>query len=195
VDNFATSSLRTAIGKMDLNDIFENRTGVTAKVMTDMGETLEEWGGKIARFEITDLLPTDREVRTALHKKATTEREKLEMTTMAEANYNKFTLEADATFYEKKKMADGYFYKMTKEGDGDYMKIKNKADAEVESIKLIGDAISKPGGDKVVKMRILQNYLDQFGGLTQKSQSMVVPAGMKDVASLITSIKTLSVKK
>merc|ERR1712096_552383 len=117
------------------------------------------------------------------------------MTTMAEANFNKATLEADAVYYERRKTADGYFYKMTKEGDGDYMKIKNKADAEVESIKMIGEAISKPSGDKVVKMRILQNYLDQFGGLAAKNQSMVVPDGMKDVASLITSIKTLSGKK
>lgn len=83
---------------MELNDIFENRTGVTAKVMSDMAETLSEWGGTIKRFEITDLLPTDMEVRTSLHKKASTERDKLEITTMAEAKQNKMNLEADAMY-------------------------------------------------------------------------------------------------
>lgn len=83
---------------------------------------------------------------------------------------------------------------MTKEGDGDYMRIKNKADAEVESIKMIGESIGKPGGDKVVKMRILQNYLDQFGNITKQNNAILVPDSMKDIGSLITTIKTLSKK-
>lgn len=70
---------------MELNTIFENRTAVTAKVMSDMSESLVEWGAKLSRFEITDLKPSDNNVNQSLHKKATAEREKLEMTTMAHA--------------------------------------------------------------------------------------------------------------
>lgn len=180
---------------MDLNDIFENRTGVTAKVTQDMAEACAQWGGKIHRYEITDLMPIDREVKVSLHKKACTERDKIEMTTMAEATYNKLTNEADAVLQEKKAEADGYFQKMTREGDGDYVKKTNKAKAECTSINLIGEAIAKDNGDKIVRMRILQNYLDQFGYISSSTKAMVVPENMKDIASLITCVKTLSGKK
>jgi len=81
---------------MELNTIFENRTAVTAKVMSDMGDALKDWGAKLSRFEITDLKPSDQNVNNSLHKKATAEREKLEMTTMAEAHMSQVTNDADA---------------------------------------------------------------------------------------------------
>lgn len=91
---------------MELNGLFDNRTAIAEKVVTDMQDITDTWGVTITRFEVINLYPSDRMVQNSLHKQAVAQREKIWMTLTAEANREKTMIYADANLYKTKKAAD-----------------------------------------------------------------------------------------
>lgn len=146
IREFARAVVRSALGKIDLNTIFENRNQINKEVTETMAEGVERWGATILRFAVVSIDPSDKNVASSLHKQAAAEREKTETILHAEASKEALMKQSDANLYTIKKNADAYEYKQMMEGDGDKTKIIRKAEAEQESIALIAKALEIEGG-------------------------------------------------
>lgn len=78
-----------------------------------------------------------------------------------------------------------------KEGEGDYKRLVAKAEAECKSIELIAEAINQPNGNKVVKMRIMDNYLKNFGQIAETTNAVIIPGGIGDIGAIATAMKSI----
>jgi regulator of protease activity HflC (stomatin/prohibitin superfamily) len=156
IREFAKAAVRTAIGKMELNHIFENREKINEEVCVVMNSGVCEWGCHILRFEITSLEPADQAVKASLHKQAAAEREKTETILRAEAHREQIIRYADAKLYADQKGADAYELKFKLEGEGDKYRIMARAEAETESIKMISEALQAEGGENSRKTRLTE---------------------------------------
>lgn len=187
VKNLITSSARTAVGKMDIQELINNRDAVKLKVKADCADVLKEWGTDITRFEITALEAADRMVKEALKKVMTAERERKEIETHAQANFEQVQKEADGMFYEISKKADALAYTMEKEAEGDYSRVISKAEAEKESITMMCEVINQQGGLDVIKMRLAQRYIKILKGLSKQSSNntIVMPLDVSNMGNII----------
>lgn len=186
VNQLAQTTMRSEIGKIDLDKCFEERTNINSAVVSSIDEAAQGWGVKVLRYEIKNITPPA-SVLNAMEKQMQAEREKRakilysegekqSAINVAEGNRVKVVLESEA---ERQRQIN--------QAEGEASAIKAIAQATAEGIELVAAAIQKDGGIEAVQLRVAENLVEQYGKLAKETNTMILPANFADVGSLVTA--------
>src|SRR5687768_15446651 len=190
ITQLAQTTLRSVIGKMELDKTFEERDLINAAVVTALDEAALNWGVKVLRYEIKDLTPPA-EILRSMQAQITAEREKRALIAASEGRrqeqINIATGEREAFIAR----SEGEKQAEINKAQGEAAAIVAVADATAEAIRKIAEAIRSPGGDQAVQLKVAERAVDAFAQLAQKTNTMIVPSSVSEVSALIGSAMTL----
>src|SRR5437764_6972180 len=190
ITQLAQTTLRSVIGKMELDRTFEERDHINLTVVAALDEAAQNWGVKVLRYEIKDLTPPAA-ILHAMQAQITAEREKRALIAASEGRkqeqINIATGEREAFIAR----SEGAKQAEINKAQGEAAAIVAVADATADAIRKIAEAIRSPGGDQAVQLKVAQRAVDAFSHLAQKNNTMIVPANMSEVAALIGTAMTL----
>jgi regulator of protease activity HflC (stomatin/prohibitin superfamily) len=183
----AQTTMRSEIGKIELDNTFSERDTINNAVVKSVDEASDPWGIKVTRYEIKNLDPPE-SVEKAMERQMTAEREKradiLESDGVRQAAIN----ESKGTREEAINRSKGEKQKKINEAEGRAKSLELQAEATAEGIRYIAQAINKPNGDKARAMRIFQQYLTQLGNILQTSKTQVIPLEAAQFKSLLKTV-------
>ncbi len=180
------TTMRSEIGKIELDVTFETRENVNSSIVMAVDEASDPWGIKVTRYEIKNI-ETPQTIRDAMEKQMRAEREKREQIAISEGDKIAKINRAEGEKQELIKKSEGFRTKLENEAKGEAAAILEVARATAEGLKEITVAINQPGGKDSVSMRIATDWIESFKSLAKESNSMIIPANLTDMAS-ITSI-------
>jgi len=187
----AQTSLRSAIGKISLDNTFEARVTLNQQVVEALDEAAQNWGIKVLRYEIKDIQPP-RSVLEAMEKQMRAEREKRAEIARSEGEKQSLINRAAGERAEAIALSEGEKMKRINEAEGRAQEILKVAEATAEGIRKVGEALSSPGGHEAANLEVAKKYLDQFGKLAKENNTMILPGNLTDVASMVaTAMATL----
>jgi regulator of protease activity HflC (stomatin/prohibitin superfamily) len=180
----AQTSLRSAIGKISLDNTFEARESLNGQVVAALDEAASNWGVKVLRYEIRDIQPP-RTVLEAMEKQMKAEREKRAEIARSEGQKQATLNRAEGDRGEAIFLSEGEKMKRINEAEGKAQEILMVAKATAEGVRLVADVLASPGGIEAANLEVAQNYVNQFGKLAQTNNTMIIPANAADVSSMI----------
>ena len=158
----AQTTMRSEMGKLDLDRSFEERTTINAAIVSAVDKASDPWGIKVTRYEIKNITPPQ-SIRDAMEKQMRAEREKRAM--IAES--------------------EGERQSKINRAEGAAKEITIVAEAQAASIRAVAEALNAPGGKDTINMQLAQQYLKEFGNLAKTNNSMIVPADLANVAGIL----------
>lgn len=187
----AQTSLRSAIGKISLDNTFEARVTLNQQVVEALDEAAQNWGIKVLRYEIKDIQPPH-SVLEAMEKQMRAEREKRAEIAKSEGERQAVINRAEGDRSEAIALSEGEKMKRINEAEGRAQEILKVAEATAEGIRKVGEALASPGGQEAANLEVAKKYLDQFGKLAKENNTMILPGNLTDVASMVaTAMATL----
>jgi regulator of protease activity HflC (stomatin/prohibitin superfamily) len=184
ITQLAQTTLRSVIGKMELDKTFEEREIINASVVNALDEAALNWGVKVLRYEIKDLTPPAA-ILHAMQAQITAEREKRALIAASEGRrqeqINIATGEREAFIAR----SEGEKQAEINKAQGDAAAITAVADATADAIRKIAAAIQQPGGEQAVQLKVAEKAVDAYGQLAKTNNTMIVPGHMGEVAGLI----------
>jgi regulator of protease activity HflC (stomatin/prohibitin superfamily) len=187
----AQTSLRSAIGKISLDNTFEAREILNQQVVQALDEAAQNWGIKVLRYEIKDIQPPH-SVLEAMEKQMRAEREKRAEIAKSEGERQAVINRAEGDRSEAIALSEGEKMKRINEAEGRAQEILKVAEATAEGIRKVGEALAAPGGQEAANLEVAKKYLDQFGKLAKENNTMILPGNLTDVASMVaTAMATL----
>ena len=180
----AQTSLRSAIGKISLDKTFEARETLNQQVVEALDEAAQNWGIKVLRYEIKDIQPP-RSVLEAMEKQMRAEREKRAEIAKSEGERQSVINRAEGDRSEAIALSEGEKMKRINEAEGRAQEILKVAEATAEGIRKVGEALTAPGGHEAANLDVAKKYLDQFGKLAKENNTMILPANLTDVSSMV----------
>ena len=190
ITQLAQTTLRSVIGKLELDKTFEERDIINAQVVQAIDEAALNWGVKVLRYEIKDLTPP-KEILHAMQRQITAEREKRALIAASEGRrqeqINIATGEREAFIAR----SEGAKQAEINKAQGEAAAIVAVADATAEAIRKIAEAIRSPGGEQAVQLKVAEKAVEAYSHLAQKNNTMIVPGNMTEVSALIGTAMTL----
>jgi regulator of protease activity HflC (stomatin/prohibitin superfamily) len=184
ITQLAQTTLRSVVGKMELDKTFEERNAINAAVVQALDEAALNWGVKVLRYEIKDLTPPAA-ILHAMQAQITAEREKRALIAASEGRrqeqINIATGEREAFIAR----SEGEKQAEINNAQGEAAAITAVAEATAEAIRKIAAAIEQPGGSQAVQLKVAEKAVDAFAQLAQKNNTMIVPGNMSEVSALI----------
>jgi regulator of protease activity HflC (stomatin/prohibitin superfamily) len=187
VTQLAQTSLRSVIGKLELDKTFEERNIINAQVVAAIDEAALNWGVKVLRYEIKDLTPP-KEILLAMQSQITAEREKRALIAASEGRrqeqINIATGEREAFIAR----SEGEKQAAINKAQGDAAAITEMANATALAIERIAAAIRQPGGEQAVQLKVAEQAVEAYGKVAQDAKTtLIVPGNMSEVSGLIAS--------
>ena len=190
ITQLAQTTLRSVVGKMELDKTFEERDLINASVVSALDEAALTWGVKVLRYEIKDLTPPA-EILRSMQAQITAEREKRALIAASEGRrqeqINIATGEREAFIAR----SEGEKQAEINKAQGEAAAITAVAEATAEAIRKIAAAIQQPGGEQAVQLKVAERAVDAYGQLARANNTMIVPGNMTEVSALIGSAMTL----
>ena len=184
ISQLAQTTLRSEIGKIELDKTFEERSHINLRVVEELDQASNPWGVKVLRYEIKNINPPA-DVITAMEKQMRAEREKratvLESEGIRDAKIN----EAEGEKQRVIKESEAAKQQQINEAEGEAAAILAIAEATAEGLRKVAAALSAEGGDMAMQLRVAEDYLERFGNLAKAGNSLIVPANLSDVSSMI----------
>jgi len=184
ITQLAQTTLRSVIGKMELDKTFEERDLINASVVSALDEAALTWGVKVLRYEIKDLTPPA-EILRSMQAQITAEREKRALIAASEGRrqeqINIATGEREAFIAR----SEGEKQAEINKAQGEAAAIIAVADATADAIRKVADAIQHPGGEQAVQLKVAEKAVEAYAQLAQKNNTMIVPGNMTEVSALI----------
>jgi regulator of protease activity HflC (stomatin/prohibitin superfamily) len=184
ISQLAQTTLRSEVGKIDLDKTFEERTNINTAVVSELDKASEAWGVKVLRYEIKNITPPH-DVLAAMEKQMRAEREKRAVILTSEGTRDAAINTADGVKQEVIKASEARKQQQINEAEGQAAAIMAVATATAEGIRRVAEAIKLPGGYEAVQLRVAEQYIGQFGELAKASNTLVLPANVADVGSMI----------
>ncbi|MGB2713331.1 MAG: stomatin-like protein [Vicinamibacterales bacterium] len=184
ISQLAQTTLRSEVGKIDLDKTFEERTNINTAVVSELDKASEAWGVKVLRYEIKNITPPH-DVLAAMEKQMRAEREKRAVILTSEGTRDAAINTADGVKQEVIKASEARKQQQINEAEGQAAAIMAVATATAEGIRRVAEAIKLPGGYEAVQLRVAEQYIGQFGELAKESNTLVLPANVADVGSMI----------
>jgi regulator of protease activity HflC (stomatin/prohibitin superfamily) len=184
ISQLAQTTLRSEVGKIDLDKTFEERTNINTAVVSELDKATEAWGVKVLRYEIKNITPPH-DVLAAMEKQMRAEREKRAVILTSEGTRDAAINTADGVKQEVIKASEARKQQQINEAEGQAAAIMAVATATAEGIRRVAEAITLPGGYEAVQLRVAEQYIGQFGELAKVSNTLVLPANVADVGSMI----------
>jgi regulator of protease activity HflC (stomatin/prohibitin superfamily) len=184
ISQLAQTTLRSEVGKIDLDRTFEERTNINTQVVTELDKASESWGIKVLRYEIKNITPPH-DVLAAMEKQMRAEREKRAVILTSEGARDAAINTAEGDKQQVIKASEARKQQQINEAEGQAAAILSVATATAEGIRRVADAIKLPGGYEAVQLRVAEQYVAQFGNLAKESNTLVLPANASDVGAMI----------
>ena len=180
----AQTTMRSVMGKLDLDKTFEERDTINSVIVQAVDKASDPWGVKVTRYEIKNIVPPQ-SIKDAMEKQMRAEREKRAVIAESEgdrqANINRADGERQAVIAR----SEGEKQKKINEAEGKAEEIEKIAKATAYGLREIAQAISEHGGTDAVNLRIAEQYIQEFGKLAGTNNSMILPANLADISSII----------
>ncbi len=173
----AQTTLRSEIGKLDLDRTFEERTNINHAVVTEIDKASEAWGVKVLRYEIKNIKPPQG-VLEAMEKQMRAEREKRASILKSEGERDALINTAEGHKQQEIKASEAQKQKNINEAEGEASAIRSVAQATADGIRQVAEAIQMPGGFEAVQLRVAEQYVREFGNLAKEGNTLVVPANL-----------------
>lgn len=190
VSQLTQTTLRSEIGKLELDKTFEARAAINAAVVAEVDKATEAWGVKVLRYEIKNITPPH-DVLSAMEKQMRAEREKRANILQSEGVRDAKINEAEGEKQQTIKQSEAQMTRQINEARGQAEAILAVAKATSEGLSKVAESLNTPGGEKAMELRIAEQYLTSFGQIARSSNTVVVPANLSDVSSMITLAKGL----
>ncbi len=183
----AQTTMRSEIGKIELDRTFEEREKVNMEIVTAVDKASDPWGIKVTRHEIKNILPPV-SIKDAMEKQMRAEREKRALIAESEGDKQAKINRAEGDKQEAIAKSEGEKMKRINEAEGRGQEIERVAKATAQGIREIANAINQEGGMNAVNLRIAEAYLLEFGKLARANNTMIIPSDLSNVASMVASI-------
>ena len=190
IAQLAQTTLRSEIGKIELDKTFEERSHINLRVVEELDQASNPWGVKVLRYEIRNINPP-RDVLTAMEKQMRAEREKRATVLASEGERDAKINEAEGEKQRVIKESEAAKQQQINEAEGEAAAILAVAEATAEGLKKVAAALNAEGGDKAMQLRVAEDYLDRFGNLAREGNTLIVPANLSDVSSMIGAATTV----
>ena len=184
ITQLAQTTLRSEIGKIDLDRTFEERTNINMSVVSELDKASEPWGVKVLRYEIKNITPPS-DVLAAMEKQMRAEREKRAVILTSEGQRDAAINTAEGNKQQTIKESEAARQQSINVAEGQAEAILAIASATAEGIRRVAESIQLPGGFEAVQLRVAEQYVTQFGELAKKGTSLVLPATVSDVGAMI----------
>ena len=184
------TTMRSVIGKMELDKTFEERETVNATIVDAVDHASGPWGIKVSRYEVKNISPPQ-SIKDAMEKQMRAEREKRALIAESEGDKQAKINRAEGEKQQTIALSEGEKQKRINEASGRATEIELVAVATAKGIREIALSINEEGGMNAVNLRIAEQYLTEFGKLAKTNNSMIVPADLSDVAGVISSITSV----
>jgi regulator of protease activity HflC (stomatin/prohibitin superfamily) len=180
----AQTTMRSEIGKLDLDRTFEEREAINSAIIQAVDKASDPWGIKITRYEIKNITPP-KSVKDALEKQMRAEREKRAAIAESEGERQAKINVADGEKQEAIAKSEGEKQKRINEAEGRAKEILLVTQATSEGIKLVASSINQPGGSQAVNLRVAEQYIKEFGNLAKINNTMIIPQSLSDLSGWI----------
>ncbi|MBB5189746.1 regulator of protease activity HflC (stomatin/prohibitin superfamily) [Silvimonas terrae] len=195
ITQLAQTTLRSVIGKLEMDKTFEERDDINRAVVLALDEAATSWGVKVLRYEIKDLTPP-KEILHAMQQQITAEREKRALIAQSEGirqqQINLATGERSAAIQK----SEGDMQARINQSEGEKQAAINRAQGEAEALRLVAvatadalhavsQAINEPGGMEAVNLKVAQQYVEAFGNIAKQGNTMLLPGNASDIASAV----------
>jgi regulator of protease activity HflC (stomatin/prohibitin superfamily) len=184
ITQLAQTTLRSEIGKIDLDRTFEERTNINMAVVSELDKASESWGVKVLRYEIKNITPPA-DVLAAMEKQMRAEREKRAVILTSEGQRDAAINTAEGQKQQTIKESEAKRQQQINVAEGQAEAILAIASATSEGIRRVAESIQVPGGFEAVQLRVAEQYVQQFGELAKKGTTLVLPATVSDVGSML----------
>ena len=184
ISQLAQTALRSEVGKISLDRTFEERGHINAQVVTELDKASAAWGVKVLRYEIKNITPPH-DVLAAMEKQMRAEREKRAVILGSEGERDAAINSAEGQKQQVIKASEAKRQQQINEAEGQANAIQAIAIATAEGIRKVAEAISSEGGVEAVQLRVAEKYVEQFGHIAKTTNTVVLPATLSDVGSMI----------
>ena len=186
----AQTTMRSEIGKLELDKTFEERESVNSAIIAAVDKASEPWGIKITRYEIKNITPPP-SVTGALEKQMRAEREKRAAIAESEGARQAKINVAEGEKQQAIALSEGEKQKRINEAEGRAKEIELLATATAEGIRAIATAVSAPGGKDAVNLRVAEQYIKEFGNLAKTNNTVIIPANLSDLSGMVAAVTSL----
>jgi len=190
ITQLAQTALRSEIGKMELDKTFESRDEMNRQVVSVLDEAGRSWGVKVLRYEIKNITPPETILR-AMQAQITAEREKRALIAKSEGQKQQEINIAEGEKQAAILKSEGAKAAVINKAQGDATSIRLIAEATAAAVTAVAESLAKEGGQQAANLKVAEQYVNAFAYLARTNNTLIVPANMGDMATLITSAMTM----
>jgi regulator of protease activity HflC (stomatin/prohibitin superfamily) len=180
----AQTTMRSVMGKLDLDKTFEERETINSAIVDAVDKASDPWGVKVTRYEVKNIMPPQ-SIKDAMEKQMRAEREKRAAIAESEGDRQAKINRAEGDRQELIARSEGEKQRRINEAEGRAVEIQKVAEATAEGVKKIAAAINEKGGTQAVNLRIAEQYLNEFGKLAKTNNTIIIPSDLSDIAGII----------
>lgn len=186
----AQTTMRSEVGKLNLDRTFEERESINGAIIAVVDKASDPWGVKITRYEIKNIAPPQ-SIKDALEKQMRAEREKRASIAESEGVRQAKINVAEGEKQRAIELSEGEKMKRINEAEGRAREIELVAQATAEGLKKIAVAIQQQGGADAVNLRVAEQYIKEFGNLARENNTVIIPSDLSDIAGMVASVTSL----
>jgi regulator of protease activity HflC (stomatin/prohibitin superfamily) len=190
ITQLAQTALRSEIGKMELDKTFESRDEMNRQVVSVLDEAGRSWGVKVLRYEIKNITPPETILR-AMQAQITAEREKRALIAKSEGQKQQEINIAEGEKQAAILKSEGAKAAVINKAQGDATSIRLIAEATAAAVTAVAESLAKEGGQQAANLKVAEQYVNAFAYLAKTNNTLIVPANLGDLATLITSAMTM----
>lgn len=189
VIQLAQTTLRSEMGKLELDKSFEERDHINISVLRAIDPATDPWGVKVLRYELKSIQPPA-EILDAMEKQMRAEREKRAKILESEGDRDSKINRAEGVKQEVIKNSEAEKQRRINEAEGQASAIKAVANATAEGLQMVAQSLGSPGGRDAAQLRVAEEYVKQFGAMAKATNTMILPANLADISGLIATAMT-----
>ena len=186
----AQTTMRSVIGKLELDRTFEERETINSEIVDAVDKASDPWGVKVTRYEVKNIIPP-KSIKDAMEKQMRAEREKRAVVAQSQGEKQAKINVAEGDKQELIKRSEGEKQRRINEAVGRASEIEKVAEATAKGIREIASAINEKGGQDAVNLRVAEQYITEFGNLARTNNSLIIPSNLSDMAGMIASAMTV----
>jgi regulator of protease activity HflC (stomatin/prohibitin superfamily) len=183
----AQTTMRSIIGRMELDKTFEERETINTSIVAAVDKASDPWGVKVTRYEVKNITPPQ-SIKDAMEKQMRAEREKRALIAESEGDRQAKMNRADGDRQELIARSEGEKQRRINEAEGRAAEIEKVAVATALGLKEIAKVINEKGGSEAVNLRIAEQYIGEFGNLAKENNTMILPGNLTDIGGMVATI-------
>jgi regulator of protease activity HflC (stomatin/prohibitin superfamily) len=190
ITQLAQTTMRSEVGKIDLDRTFEERSAINSSIVAAINDASRTWGVKILRYEIKNIVPPETVLK-AMEKQMQAEREKRAIILQSEGAKQSAVNVAEGQKQKVVLESEAVRQKQINEATGQAEAIRAVANATADGVKAVASAVRSEGGMEAIQLRVAEKLVEQFGNLAKQGTTLILPANFGDISSLIATALTV----